>query len=108
MNLLGHLFSDTGEVPAAQMPKQAEKPKGAARVQTPNRNQLELHPIDLESLLPQGHRARTVWGYVERQDLSRLYAGIKAVEGGAGRAAIAPEILYALRLYATLERVGSV
>lgn len=30
-----------------------------------------------------------------------------AVEGGVGRAAIAPEILYALWLYATLEGVGS-
>ena len=39
--------------------------------------------------------------------LSGLYAGIKAVEGGVGRAAIAPEILFALWLYATLERIGS-
>lgn len=107
MNQVGDLFSDRGEVPAPQRPAQAAKPKGAARVQQPNRNQLELHPSDLESLLPQGHRARIVWGYVERQDLSGLYAGIKAVEGGAGRAAIAPEILYALWLYATLERIGS-
>jgi transposase len=73
----------------------------------PNRNQLELRASDLESLVPPGHRARLVWGYVERQDLSGLYAGIKAVEGGVGRAAIAPEILYALWLYATLEGVGS-
>jgi transposase len=36
-----------------------------------------------------------------------LYAGIKAVEGGVGRAAIAPEILFALWLYATLEGIGS-
>jgi transposase len=36
-----------------------------------------------------------------------MYEGIKAVEGGAGRTAIAPEILYALWLYATLQGVGS-
>ena len=72
----------------------------------PNRNQLELRASDLESLLPSGHRARLVWGYVERQNLEGLYAGIKATEGGVGRAAIAPEILYALWLYATLEGVG--
>lgn len=35
-----------------------------------------------------------------------MYEPIKAVEGGAGRTAIAPEILYALWLYATLEGVG--
>jgi transposase len=44
---------------------------------------------------------------VERCDLSALYAGIKAREGTAGRDAIAPEILLALWLYATLEGVGA-
>ena len=77
------------------------------RVLRPNRQQLELRPSDLESLLPEGHRARLVWGYIERQNLEGLYAGIKAVEGGVGRPAIAPEILFALWLYATLDGVGS-
>lgn len=77
------------------------------RVLTPNRGQIELRPSDLESLLPEGHRARIVWGFVVGQDLTALYAGIKAVEGGVGRPAIAPEILYALWLFATLEGVGS-
>ena len=36
-----------------------------------------------------------------------MYAGIKAVESGPGRAAIAPEVLFALWLYATLEGLGS-
>lgn len=77
------------------------------RVQWPNRLQMELRPVDLESLLPEDHKARIVWGYVERQELSLLYARIKAVEGGVGRAPIAPEILLSLWLYATLEGVGS-
>ena len=34
---------------------------------------MELRPSDLESLLPEGHRARMVWGYLERQDLSAMY-----------------------------------
>jgi len=67
--------------------------KTRVRVLMPNRGQLELRPSDLESRLPEGHRARLVWGYVERQNLEGLYAGIKAVEGGCGRPAIAPEIL---------------
>jgi transposase len=78
-----------------------------ARVLMPNRSQLELRASDLESLLPEGHRARIVWAYVERADLSQVYAGIKAVEGGSGRTPIAPEILFALWLYATVEGVGS-
>ncbi len=80
---------------------------GRARVLLPNRGQLEFRVSDLDSLLAEGHRARLVWAYVERQDLSRFYAGIKVKEGGVGRAAIAPEILLGLWLYATLDGVGS-
>lgn len=79
----------------------------AARVVMPNRRQVELRPMDLESLLPEGHRARLVWAWVERQDLSAMYAAIKVREGGVGRSAIAPQILLALWLYATLQGVGS-
>ena len=81
--------------------------QGVARVLMPNRAQIELRASDLESLLPEGHRARLVWAYVEQADLSRMYAGIRAVEGGSGRTPIAPEILFALWLYATLDAVGS-
>lgn len=80
---------------------------GAARVLEPNRNQIELRASDLESLLPEDHRARLVWGYVERQDLGRLYEAIKARGAAPGRSAIDPRILFALWLYATLEGVGS-
>lgn len=107
MSTAPDLFTDGSETPVPVTPIQEAKPTGVARVQRPNRNQLELRPSDLESLLPEGHRARIVWGYVEHQDMSGLYAGIKAIEGGVGRAAIAPEILFALWLYATLEGVGS-
>jgi hypothetical protein len=43
---------------------------GVRRVLWPNRTQIELRPCDLESLLPEGHRARLVWAWVERADLS--------------------------------------
>lgn len=99
----GELFDD---LPIAEA-RPAPPLKAAARVRHPNRDQIELRPSDLESLLSEDHPARLVWGYVERQDLSPLYAGIKAVDGTCGRSAIAPEIQLALWLYATLEGVGS-
>ena len=96
--------------PAAS-PASAASPVGAAkrsaaRVLLPNRQQMELRASDLESLLPEGHRARVVYGFVERSDLSALYDEIKSREGGAGRSAIAPEVMLTLWLYATLEGVG--
>jgi transposase len=77
------------------------------RVLRPNRAQLELRPTDLESLLPEDHRARAVWEFVEGLDLTPLYERIRSVEGHAGRPAIDPAILMALWLYATVEGVGS-
>ena len=77
------------------------------RVLRPNRAQLELRPSDLESLLPEDHRARAIWDFVEGLDLAALYDAIRAVEGHAGRPAIDPAILLALWIYATSEGVGS-
>jgi transposase len=107
------LFEDLPEpsqaqVRHAQAAKAASKrSQGAPRLLEPNRLQIELRASDLESLLPEDHRARLVWGYVVHQDLSRLFEAIKARGGNAGRAAIDPRILFALWLYATLEGVGS-
>lgn len=66
-----------------------------------------MRSSDLESLIDPDHRCRLVWAFVERLNLDALYAQIKAMDGGAGRTPIAPEILLSLWLYATLESVGS-
>ena len=87
--------------------REGDAPAGEPRYETANRTQVELHPCDLESLLPPGHAARLVWRFVEGLDLQRFYATIRAREGGAGRPAIDPKILVALWLYATMDGVGS-
>jgi transposase len=79
----------------------------APRYETANRDQIELQPCDLETLLPSGHAARLVWRFVEGLDLTAFYAAIRAREGRAGRPAIDPRILVALWLYATMDGVGS-
>lgn len=92
---------------AALQGRSTARRQGQPRLLQPNRLQIELRASDLESLLSEDHRARLVWGYVERQDLSRLLQAIKARGSNAGRSAIDPRILFALWLYATLEGVGS-
>ena len=106
------LFEDlsapsAAQVQQAQADAASKRGHGAPRLLAPNRLQIELRASDLESLLPEDHRARLVWGYVERQDLSKLIEAVKARGGSAGRAAIDPHILFALWLYATLDGVGS-
>jgi len=81
--------------------------RGPARLVRPNRAQVELRPVDLESLLVPGHPARAVWEFVESLDLSALEAQVQSVEGRSGRPAIDPRILLSLWLYATTEAVGS-
>src|SRR5512143_1420540 len=101
------LFSEELEITDPGVSPTKPITRGVARVLMPNRAQLELRASDLDSLLPEGHRVRMVWAYVEQADLSRMYAGIRAMEGGSGRTPIAPEILFALGLYATVDGVGS-
>ena len=111
-SVAGVLFEDLAPVDEQAAQAAAQARAFALRAQPPrllqpNRKQIELRASDLESLLGEDHRARLVWGYVERQDLSRLTDAIKARGSNAGRAAIDPRILFALWLYATLEGVGS-
>ncbi len=87
-------------------PEPAPTP-GVPRLREANRTQVCLRPVDLEGLLPEDHRARIVWAYVEGLDLTPLYQEITAIEGEAGRPATDPKILLALWLYATLEAVGA-
>lgn len=84
-----------------------QEAKGAPRLVVPNRAQMELRSVDLESLLPADHAARAVWEFVESLDVSPLYAAVQSVEGSAGRPAIDPRIYLALWMYATIEGVGS-
>lgn len=98
---------DDREASAFVQARAASKRQGAPRVLEPNRTQIELRASDLESLLPEDHRARLVWGYVERQDLSGLFDAIKARGAAPGRRAIDPRVLFALWLYAVLDGVGS-
>ena len=69
-----------------ELPEQSAPPapEGAARLRRPVRNQLEFRSVDVDSLLPLGHRARVMWAYVEKLDLSALYQRVKAREGRPG------------------------
>jgi transposase len=84
-----------------------ESAMSEARVVRPDRRQLRWDVVDLEGLLPAGHRARLVWSFVESLDLSQLYDRILSREGEAGRPAADPAVMLALWLYATIEGVGS-
>jgi transposase len=84
-----------------------EGQEGAPRLRQPERDQIELRAVDLDSLLAADHPARIFWRYVEGLDLSQLYGAIKAREGTPGHPPIDPRLMLALWLYATSDGVGS-
>jgi transposase len=103
------MMADSGPGLFGVLPEQmsAARPTGAPRLRRAERRQVSLRPLSLEDLLPADHRARFVWSFAERLDLSALYGAIKAVEGHPGHPPADPRILLALWLYATVEGVGS-
>lgn len=80
---------------------------GEPRLRHAERRQIEWRPYSLDDLVPEEHRVRLVWQFVEGLDLRPLLARIKAVEGHAGHAVADPRILMALWLYATVKGIGS-
>jgi transposase len=63
--------------------------------------------VDFDQLIPQDHRARTIWEYVGGLDLSPLLDEIGSVDGSPGRPAIDPAVLLSVWLLAISESVGS-
>lgn len=89
------------------MSKSHREQRGAARIKTPQRHQVEMHFLSLDEMIREDHLARSVVAYVDSLDLSELYDQIKSGAGTRGRAAIDPRILFSLWLFGTLEGESS-
>jgi transposase len=79
----------------------------AKRIKPINRSQLCWGEIDIDRLIEEDHAARGIWAMVNRLDLTRLYAKIKAVEGRAGQSGLDPKLPMALWIYGYSEGIGS-
>lgn len=81
--------------------------KGKPRINSPVRNQVEIQALCLDDLIPADHKARFVWKYVQKLNMSGFVAKIQSVAGNAGRPATDPCLLLSLWIYATIEGIGS-
>jgi len=77
------------------------------RVKEVDRKQLKFKIVDLENVIPPGHRARLIWEFVGRQDLTKFYEDIKTVDGVAGREAWDPRMMITLWVYAISKGINS-
>jgi len=104
------LFSaDTGKA-SVERPKAIgfrSDPRVGARILEADRHQREMIGRCLDDVLPEGHRARAIWGMVGKMNLSALYQRIESRHTNAGASAIDPKITLALWIYATSVGEGS-
>ena len=104
MNSNETLFDLPKHIESGKIEKKTyEKP----RLKVAIRNQVEMITGSLDDFLPEDHKARSVWAYVEQLDLSIILSKIKSVESHPGASAIDPRILFALWLYAFIEGIIS-
>jgi transposase len=96
-----------GELPQQPRPQSDAAPLGAPRLRVPERDQIALRAMDIDSLIGEDHLARVIWAYVDGLDLSELENRIKARGDRPGHPATSPRLLLALWLYATSQGVGS-
>jgi transposase len=96
-----------GNLPEQAKPQADTAPLAAPRLREPQRDQIALRAVDIESLIGEDHPVRLIWSYVEELDLSELENRIKARGEQPGHPATSPWLLLALWLYATSEGVGS-
>jgi transposase len=96
-----------GDLPGQAAPQGDASPLGTPRLREPERGQIELLAVDIDSLIGEDHPARVIWAYVAELDLSELEDRIKARENRPGHPAISPRLLLALWLVATSDGVGS-
>lgn len=100
------LFGEDDEAPKKKRGA-SDRPVGKPRLRLVERSQLTLAPFDLDGLVPDDHRVRQVWAFVEALDLSPLLKQIRARGETPGRPATDPRLLLALWIYATYRKVAS-
>ena len=89
-----------------ERPRPAKTRRGEARVNRPQRDQIEWTQVDAETLIPEDHVARAIWSYLDNGALGLL----RDRQVGRGRpwpAPTDPQVLLALWMLATVDGVGS-
>jgi transposase len=69
----------------------------------PCRNQIEMQLKCLDDLLPPEHKARAVWEFVDKIDLTSCYGEILSYKNEAGRSTTSPKVLLCLWIYSILD-----
>lgn len=70
---------------------------------TPCRDQIEFSITCLDQLIPQEHKARAIWDFVNKMDTRSCFTELNTFRGEAGRPATCPKVLFTLWIYSILD-----
>lgn len=101
------LFEDCHEFALAPETESTSSGSGTPRLKNINRHQVEFRVESIDQLIPDDHKARLVWDFVNQLNLSEFLKDVKSVAGSAGRPAIDPRVIVAIWLYGTVEGIAS-
>ena len=73
------------------------------KLKAPCRNQYKFQTSCLDDLIPDDHKARLVWDFVSKMDLSACFIEIMSAQGEAGRPSIDPKIILTLWIYTIMD-----
>jgi len=99
------MAGEQGWLPEVPVPAPADAAPPASipplvpRLRPIDRAQSVFRTVVVEDLIPEDHPARAIWAFVGQLDLTRFCAGIRAVEGRAGRTPYDPRLLVSLWVY---------
>jgi transposase len=97
------------ELPEQPTPERSVVECGAGKKKytSINRAQLVMRTVDVEHLISQDHKARSIWDLVGKLDLSGFEQRIQSNEGKAGRSAWPPQLLVSVWVYGYSEGISS-
>jgi transposase len=101
------LFNDAEKILDVAKEDTEDKHSNIPRLKPINRQQILLHPIDIENLVAEDHEVRAIWEFVGRLDLSQYYETIGAIEGEAGRSPWDPQLLISIWIYSYGKGISS-
>lgn len=69
----------------------------------PNRIQREFQMFCLDDLIPEDHKARAVWEFIERMNIDSCFDDILTFENAPGRSTTSPKVLLCLWIYSIMD-----
>ncbi len=86
--------------------KASPNPRLYFKIRKPVRNQLEFQMMALDDLIPEDHKAKFIWNFVQKMNTDPCFQRIKSLICGPGRYATDPELIFCLWLFAYSEGVS--